>query len=144
NIDEEAPKVISFRLKSENHLSLEFSEMINELTLLNPENYKLQANVLKEIIPISTQEVELQFENVFADAEQMQLDVSGVADECGNILDTIMNFVYHVVHEHDVVINEIMADESPTQGLPEYEYIELYNTKNYPISVEGWKLQIGS
>ncbi|PXY00959.1 hypothetical protein DF185_13780 [Marinifilum breve] len=37
-----------------------------------------------------------------------------------------------------------MADESPTQGLPEYEYIELYNTKNYPISVEGWKLQIGS
>ncbi|MDQ2180641.1 lamin tail domain-containing protein, partial [Marinifilum sp. D714] len=64
--------------------------------------------------------------------------------ECGNVLDTILNFVYHELHEHDVVINEIMADESPSQGLPEYEYIELYNTKSYPISVEGWKLKIGS
>ncbi|WP_321300200.1 lamin tail domain-containing protein [Marinifilum fragile] len=144
NIDKKAPKVISFKLVSENQLALEFSEMIDEATLLNPENYNIQANALKEVTPISTQGVELQFENSFTDAEQMQLYISGIADECDNVLDTIFNFVYHEVHEHDVVINEIMADESPTQGLPEYEYIELYNTKGYPISVEGWKLQIGS
>ncbi|WP_170150549.1 lamin tail domain-containing protein, partial [Marinifilum flexuosum] len=78
------------------------------------------------------------------DAEQIQLHVSGISDECDNVLDTILNFVYHEVHEYDIVINEIMADESPSLGLPEYEYLELYNTKSYPISVEGWKLQIGS
>ncbi|PXX94795.1 hypothetical protein DF185_22885, partial [Marinifilum breve] len=144
NLDEEAPNVIYFKLVSENQLSLEFSEMIDETTLLNPENYNIQGNVLKELIFISTQEVELQFENAFTDAEPMNLHVSGISDECGNVLDTILNFVYHEVHQHDVVINEIMADESPSQGLPEYEYIELYNTKSYPISVEGWKLQIGS
>ena len=143
-IDEEAPKVISFRLKSENQLSLEFSEVIDEAILLNPENYNIQTNVLKEVVPISSQEVDLQFESAFTDAEQIQLHVSGVSDECDNVLDTILNFVYHEVHEYDIVINEIMADESPSLVLPEYEYLELYNTKSYPISVEGWKLQIGS
>ena len=44
--------------------------------------------------------------------------------------------------KHELVINEIMADESPFVGLPEFEYIELYNKLEYPVSLKNWKLKI--
>jgi len=39
-----------------------------------------------------------------------------------------------------VVINEIMADPAPSAGLPECEYIELYNTGPWEVSLNGWRL----
>jgi hypothetical protein len=45
---------------------------------------------------------------------------------------------------HDVLITEVMSDPSPTVGLPDVEYIELYNRSPRPISVKNWTLQMGS
>lgn len=38
-----------------------------------------------------------------------------------------------------VIITEIMADPSPPRGLPDVEYIELYNRTDLPIALGGWK-----
>lgn len=45
---------------------------------------------------------------------------------------------------NSVVINEIMADPTPVIGLPEVEYIELFNPSGQPVSLKGWKLAIGT
>lgn len=44
----------------------------------------------------------------------------------------------------DVIISEIFADPSPVIGLPEAEFIELYNRSEKIIDLGGWKFTDGS
>jgi hypothetical protein len=37
-----------------------------------------------------------------------------------------------------IIISEIMADPSPSRGLPEVEYVELFNRTSNAISLTGW------
>ena len=39
-----------------------------------------------------------------------------------------------------VVISELMADPTPTAGLPEYEWVELYNRSGSPVNLAGWRI----
>lgn len=43
-----------------------------------------------------------------------------------------------------VVINELMVNPSGELGLPDAEYIELYNTTDYDIDISGWSVSVGN
>lgn len=45
---------------------------------------------------------------------------------------------------YDVLIHEILADPSPTAGLPEFEFIELKNVSAYAVNLSGWVLKDSS
>ena len=49
-----------------------------------------------------------------------------------------------VPYERGIVINEIMADPSPSAGLPDREYIELFNDGSAVVQLKGWILGLGS
>lgn len=55
-----------------------------------------------------------------------------------NYTETIVNPVTYQYAEGDVLINEVMADPKGVAGLPETEYVELYNKTGKEIDLTGW------
>jgi len=71
--------------------------------------------------------------------------LSGLSDTAGNTIDdTLLLFRWHQPRQHDLVFNELLADPSPSIGLPESEFIELYNRSNRSLPLAGYQLTDGS
>ena len=87
----------------------------------------------------------LSFTNALPENTNLTLHIDGITDLAGNVMPpTDLPFsIYHPA-ENDVVINEIMADPSPVVGLPEWEYVELFNTTHLTINLNQWSFLIGN
>jgi hypothetical protein len=98
------------------------------------------------LAPDNPEKVLLTFDGVFASGENYTLSVGNMQDLEGNVMDNFFSgtFVWYEPVRFDVVFNELMADPSPVVGLPEFEYIELYNTSAFNINLQGWTLQHGT
>lgn len=53
----------------------------------------------------------------------------------------MLSFVTNAQIPHELLITEVMADPTPSRGLPEKEYIELYNNSSRIIQLSDYKLQ---
>lgn len=71
-----------------------------------------------------------------------QITYNGTLFDCsGNSKTNITKeFVLYQAKQHDIIINEIMADPDPVAGLPSEEYVELFNRTAFPISLSGWQI----
>lgn len=72
-----------------------------------------------------------------------ELSVSGITDCSGNQLaNNSSKFIAipGVASYRDIVINEIYPDESPSNGLPAGEFIELFNASSKVLDLKNWKL----
>lgn len=77
-----------------------------------------------------------------------QLTTSTIADVNGNVSgNQTVSFTFLIAENPmpgDVIINEFMCDPSPIVGMPEVEYIELYNKSSKYFNLSGWKIGDGS
>ena len=147
-IDHEPPALISVEVADSQTLRLSFSESLSEETAINANNY-LVDNGIGHPETVSFGEnpsiVNLSFATSFLNAVNYLLTVDHISDLSGNTMaTTTQSFSIFQASANDVVINEIMADPSPMVGLPEWEYVELYNTTDLNIDLNGWTLTIGS
>ena len=147
-IDHEPPLLLTCEVLDLKHLQIAFNEALNEATALNPSNYSVD-NGLGSPVLVSFGEnpaqVVLEFEREIGNGINYTLTVSGIKDLWNNAMEvTTMAFSIYEASEYDIVINEIMADPNPVVDLPEWEYVELYNTTEFGIDLKDWQIQIGS
>lgn len=140
------PRLQTIQVISGNELLLTFNEPINNNTATNPANYTVDQGIGNpaNVIQVSALSVSLHFNNSFTPRNRYKLQLSGIQDIGGNIINRQeQEFVYDLTEsaaKFDVLINEIMADPEPPLALPNSEFIELYNHSNKSISLKNWTL----
>jgi len=86
------------------------------------------------IYSLATDSLLLSFVRPFSEDTAYLLRIRNIPDLPGNFLhDTLLRIRYHRPRFQEIQINEIMSDPTPALGLPETEYIELYNVTAYRI-----------
>jgi hypothetical protein len=143
------PDVQHMFVNPPDRLDVHFSESVEKESAEQTGNYHLSHNVgYPETAFINEQQpfvVHLAFADELPYGELLQLNILNVKDLSGNKMSAVVTeFSWYDPKRYDVVINEIMVDPSPPQLLPEYEYLELYNTTFLPLDLSGWILTIGT
>lgn len=146
-VDTEPPAVLSVTPVHANKLEVLFSEKVEQQTAQNTAHYALDPVV--EILhawrdPVNFALVHLELSVPLANGLSHILTISGVSDLAGNVMDEQnIGFTYLVSEipmKGDVIIHEFMCDPSPVVGLPELEFVEIYNRTNKYFNLAGWKL----
>jgi hypothetical protein len=71
------------------------------------------------------------------------ITISGVADCAGNLINSNNQndlVIPAIPNYRDVVINELFPDFNPSIGLPQAEFIELFNASDKIFDLSGWSL----
>ena len=148
-VDNTPPAALSAVLESGNTISVKFSEAVETGSATTLNNYSvtpggmIPGSAAQDIIDPSV--VHLTFSQAFTPDLSYTLSVANVKDLAGNVMATTQfPFAWHRAKTFDVLINEIMADPTPTVSLPDAEYIELYNRSAFPVELKNWELLLGS
>jgi len=145
--DTRAPKVQHLSIPTNSHLQLTFNEHLwvgaaqafNHYTLQGIESPWSQIELLGDTL------VMLELAQPLAHGGSYALRIDGVQDLARNTLnDTVINFsVPHPPRYGEVLITEIMFDPTPAVGLPEAEYLELFNAGDKQIDLASLQLSVG-
>ena len=141
--DTTAPELIAIRPLAPNALELVFDKLLEEESALELSNYSIAGVGMPEDVffdPGEANKVELFFEGEFENGRTYELSVEGLSDLNGNAVQVAEEFVF-VLPEFplsgDLVINEIHPLPSSTTLIPNIKYIELYNSSDKFLELEG-------
>ena len=138
-MDTQAPALLTATPENSTTVAVSFDEPIigfdfGDFTINNSISVTAaEADVMNPALILLTVSPALQnFQNYTVTA-------TNVADAAGNILSTgsaSFDFLEaQPISEGDIIITEIMADPTPTIGLPDAEFVEIYNRSNKVIDL---------
>lgn len=144
-----APSLIDAIPLNNAQLALSFSEVMGA----SAEN--LGAYVISDLGTIGGAELEAAGKNVlltlnapfFADGVTYTITVEATVGDCsGNGIgaENSFTFTYYDTQEaekYDILINEIFPDPAPALGLPEQEFVELYNRSDKVFNLQDFVLE---
>lgn len=146
--DTVAPEILSVQVKNLHSLEVLFDEVVDGPSAENTANYTLLPDGNhpdKAIVQPDGRTILLDFYESLQNKTHYTLKADSITDLAGNVMVTVQTpFDFYLPVKYDVVINEIMADPTPTQGLPDAEYLELYNTTDFTVDLTEWELVIGT
>lgn len=151
-VDETPPAIVSVTVVNEQQVDVQFDELVEQASAENANNYDIipfnsvDQAVLDQMDPSL---VRLTLSIPLQNGNQYTLFVNGVEDLAGNATDgesaDFLYFVPDIPVYRDVVINELMVDPNPPLGLPDAEYIELFNsTTDKFFDLADWRIVTSS
>ena len=151
-VDVTAPTIISASAISGNQLDVIFDENVDLATSQIASNYSVNNSIGVPTTAVRDASnhalVHLTFASSFVSATNYILTVINVQDlNLNAITSATTNFTYLPITTptfHDVVINEIFADPSPVVGLPNTEFVEIYNRSTGNFDLTGWAFTDGT
>jgi hypothetical protein len=150
--DNAGPTLLSVHALDERSLRLMVDEPLDAAMAVNPAHYQLDGGqgrpmaVLYDSLDLNT--LILVFDNPFINLQSYTLTIDSLADRSGNIVLGLQHTFPFVLTGRagwqELVISEIMADPSPTVGLPNAEYLELLNRSDQLLELSDYSLLAGS
>ncbi len=144
--DAQPPILEELQTISTQEVSLYFNEPLSPQQAQTIANYTLNGTIKPTIAELTEAgTVRLVFAQNFS-AGNNTLTINNLQDLYGNTLSSPItrNFSFTppavTPNYNELLITEIMADETPAVGLPAQEYIELYNPTDKVLNLQGVKL----
>jgi len=142
------PLLLQSSVSGDHQIQLNFNEQIEKTLSIQSANFRLSDGTHPTAAygdPSTGTIIFLDFNQALPINQLFTLTVQGITDLDGNTLPQIeTTLLYHPLQASDVLISEIMANPVPSKGLPESEYLELYNRTQYSINLNGWTIQTGN
>jgi hypothetical protein len=138
--DAERPFILSVSVLSPTIIGITFSEKMSPIGLNNTANYTISNGLLiAEAEATSANSIRLTFTQNIDSNTVYSLAAANLTDCVGNtVLPAVTQFgIGAQANFNDILITEIMADPTPVIGLPEMEYLEIYNRSNRAIDLNN-------
>lgn len=145
--DTTSPILISATAIASNQVDVLFSEPINPQSAQNSSNYGIQPFMSIQAATLDSANkslVHLLPSNPLENGGTYTLFSTAIADTSLNVSNNqFVPFIFLYAEQPlpgDVIITEFMCDPSPSIGLPEVEYVELFNKSSKYFDLSEWKL----
>lgn len=138
-VDVDAPLLLNHTLLSLDKISFTFNEPLDALVASSLSSFSLSNNAIYNVDYLNGNlVVHLQHEM----PNNMPLNINlQVPDLLGNVLDTTLTVLVQDNYPFQYVwLNEIYPDESPSFGMPNGEFIEIYNPGLDTVLMSNWKI----
>ncbi len=146
-VDMQAPSLVSATPVSSTQIDLLFDEPITGTAAITASNYTLDPAVAVSTATIdggNSSLVHLQLSSTLSNGQTYAVTVTSIEDLNGNTATNLSDDFAYLVNETpepgDVIITEFLCDPSPVIGLPEVEFVEIYNVSGKYFDLTGWKL----
>lgn len=142
--DRTAPELVEAKVLDAQTIQLSFNESLDSNSISNAD-FSINQSVNPSYIDKSLShqgKLILDFNQGLPIEQLFKLYYQNISDHAGNTIlnEEFVELSFYEPQAFGVLINEILADPTPQIYLPDNEYVELYNTKNFPINLENWKL----
>ncbi len=143
--DRTAPTLVLAKADNATTITLVASEALGA-GAANVANYSVGGRAPASVLP-KGDTIRLTLSQNLPSGVATEVRITGWQDLAGNVAPPIMTSVTYTAPRtlatYDVLITELMADPTPVVGLPDAEYVELYNAGAAPVNLADLTLRSG-
>jgi len=150
-VDNTPPVLVAATAINANLVDVLFDEAVDVTTAQNVANYDIQpflSATSATVDGVNPALVHIVPTFPLTNGNQYEIFTNNINDVNGNTSSSQSVTFSYLIPETpvpgDIIINEFLCDQTPSQGLKEAEFVEIYNTSNKIFNVQNWKIKDAS